>query len=198
MRKTITTDPTSSTRLCCRCKKMLPVSQFATYLGNNLKANSRYRKDGMSASCLTCEKIQHKEYHKRNADRLNARSRSYYRADRGKATRRRREYRRKNRSKVNRNSLNWRIKREFGITLDHRDEMLNAQGGGCAICGTKNWSIKGPVIDHDHKTGTIRGILCSKCNTGLGMFGDDPVRVLKSAAYLLEPRGNETSKDKKD
>jgi hypothetical protein len=59
-----------------------------------------------------------------------------------------------------------------------------AQNSVCAICGSDRWGHKGPAIDHDHITGSIRGILCSNCNQGLGRFHDDPARLLAAARYL--------------
>lgn len=64
--------------------------------------------------------------------------------------------------------------------------MLVRQGSACAACRTSDWGGKDgkPHVDHDHATGKIRGLLCANCNTGLGMFGDDPARLRAAAAYL--------------
>jgi hypothetical protein len=73
------------------------------------------------------------------------------------------------------------LKKNYGITPEQFDTMLLQQGGACAICRE---TIAKPHVDHDHKTGRVRGILCANCNVGLGMFGDD-VKSLRSAiAYL--------------
>lgn len=56
----------------------------------------------------------------------------------------------------------------------------------CAICGSSDRRM---VIDHDHDTGAIRGVLCSQCNSGLGMFGDDAERILVAAQYILRNFG---------
>ena len=79
-----------------------------------------------------------------------------------------------------------RIKK-FGITLEEFDKMLKLQDGKCAICGYSDMSDPNffPVIDHDHATKTVRGLLCMQCNMGIGKFMDDP-RVLRSAAKYLE------------
>ena len=71
----------------------------------------------------------------------------------------------------------------FGITLVQYQEMLEEQGGGCAICGKKK-ELKALSVDHDPKTGEIRGILCGGHNRALGLFGDDPALLRAAAAYL--------------
>lgn len=80
--------------------------------------------------------------------------------------------------------------RKYGITFEQRDAMLAEQGGVCAICERAypggrwdEWHV-----DHCHETGAIRGILCNDCNAGLGILGDDPVRLRRAADYLEEAR----------
>ncbi|WP_414464373.1 endonuclease VII domain-containing protein [Hyphomicrobium sp. DY-1] len=58
------------------------------------------------------------------------------------------------------------------------------QNGCCAICGRKP-EKRSLVVDHEHGTGVVRGLICYHCNTGLGMFGDDPSRILSALNYLL-------------
>jgi hypothetical protein len=63
-----------------------------------------------------------------------------------------------------------------------------AQGGGCAICGRTpddapgRWSRLN--IDHDHKTGKVRGVLCHGCNSGIGHLQDDPALLRRAAEYV--------------
>lgn len=75
-----------------------------------------------------------------------------------------------------------RREREFGITREAYAEMEAVQGGRCAICGEV--PEKSLHIDHDHKTGQVRGLLCGHCNRGLGLFRDDPDRLKAAARYL--------------
>ncbi|MFI5620163.1 endonuclease VII domain-containing protein [Streptomyces sp. NPDC051567] len=72
------------------------------------------------------------------------------------------------------------LKRKCGITEAERDEMIAARGGVCLIC------LKAPAVhvDHCHKTGRVRGVLCFNCNTGLGLLKEDPDRARRAAEYL--------------
>lgn len=62
------------------------------------------------------------------------------------------------------------------------DRLVELQGGLCAICGID--IHRRPHLDHCHATGAVRGALCGKCNTGLGMFRDSPLFCEKAAIYL--------------
>lgn len=75
------------------------------------------------------------------------------------------------------------LERTYGLTLEQRQEMLDAQGGVCAICGEA--ASKGWHVDHSHKTGKIRGVLCGGCNTALGGMRDSPA-ILRAAAVYVE------------
>lgn len=80
--------------------------------------------------------------------------------------------------------------RRFGITRQEYAELFHKQDGKCAICNSPETAkrlgkIKALAVDHDHKTGRVRGLLCSDCNTGIGKLKDDP-KVLQSAIRYLE------------
>ena len=69
-----------------------------------------------------------------------------------------------------------KLKERYGITLEEYDTMLLEQNGGCKICGSPDPKRKGSkhlVVDHCHDTGAVRGLLCYRCNVGLGNFEDD-------------------------
>ena len=83
------------------------------------------------------------------------------------------------------------LKRLYGLTLKDYENLLKKQGGCCKICGTKEPGGHGVfVVDHDHVTGRVRGLLCSNCNRGLGFFNDSPETLRQGASYL-EPRKTE-------
>lgn len=77
--------------------------------------------------------------------------------------------------------------RQYGITHAEYLALLEAQGGVCAICGNGPSKTRTLHVDHDHVTGTVRGLLCTRCNPMLGYAHDD-VAVLQAAiAYLTRP-----------
>lgn len=90
--------------------------------------------------------------------------------------------------------LNQRLKK-FGINLNEYRRILKEQGGKCAICGSEIGDVMGNrlYVDHDHVSGKVRGLLCSKCNFGLGNFNDD-IELMKKAIKYLEG-SNESSGD---
>lgn len=79
----------------------------------------------------------------------------------------------------------YHYKRLYGITIEERDAMLQAQGGVCLCCQSVPTTSKTPWhVDHNHKTGAVRGILCLHCNITLGHARDNPELLRKLADYL--------------
>ncbi len=82
------------------------------------------------------------------------------------------------------------LKRNYGITLEEYDRMYFEQGGVCLTCGkpetAKNqYGLRRLAVDHDHKTGRVRGLLCTCCNRLIGLARDD-VNTLKRIINYLE------------
>lgn len=78
----------------------------------------------------------------------------------------------------------YNLKKDYGITPEEYDAMLQAQGGTCAIChGTE--SVGRLAVDHCHATGVVRGLLCTNCNQAIGKLRDD-TQLLKNAINYLE------------
>jgi hypothetical protein len=72
----------------------------------------------------------------------------------------------------------------YGITDEHYQTMFLAQDGTCAVCkqpetaiDTRTQRIANLHVDHDHKTGKVRALLCRGCNTAYGLLGEDPERI---------------------
>ena len=80
---------------------------------------------------------------------------------------------------------------KYGVEPEEFARLLTHQGGGCAVCQrTLGGSAGKPgrysrlAVDHNHRTGDVRGLLCMDCNLGIGKFDDDPQRLERAAAYL--------------
>lgn len=107
------------------------------------------------------------------------------------------KWRTNNRAKANRASANSHRKSRIGIEPHEYDQLLEDQGGVCAICKekcttkTQKGVQKSLAADHDHVTGATRGLLCSKCNTAIGLLGDDPAVIAAALAYLSSHKPTE-------
>lgn len=78
----------------------------------------------------------------------------------------------------------YRLLRTYGLTQDQYDTLLRFQGGVCAICrGFRRYQL---AVDHDHKTGQVRGLLCKLCNGRLLTSVRDDVEALRRAVAYLE------------
>lgn len=89
------------------------------------------------------------------------------------------KYRAKNRANIN---LKNRVRR-YKITVEEYDRISESQNGCCAICGTE-LNGRNVRIDHNHKTGEIRGLLCTSCNSGIGLLKDSSDVMMRAARYL--------------
>lgn len=146
----------TAARYCIRCAQTKPASEFH---------KDRKRIDGLSFYCKKCNHL---------ADQAQK--------DRDPETYRARQARR---------SYKWALRTKYGLTLAEYEAMADAQGGVCAICKrpqtavSKTGAVKLMPVDHDHRTGKNRGLLCDPCNIGLGAFEDDIVRLSAAIDYLL-------------
>ncbi len=75
------------------------------------------------------------------------------------------------------------LKIMYGVTKEEYNKMYKKQGGVCAICRTKS-KVKALSVDHNHKTGEVRKLLCNKCNFVIGLVNEDKSILLKCIKYL--------------
>ena len=143
------------------------------------------------------KKAQKHRYYIKNQERLRAKQKKYREEHRDQVRMINKKYQETHRDKVHgwNNKYNVAHKKEkhskhlqrsYGISLKDYDALLDAQGGRCLICQTLDSTPHGRFcVDHCHKTGKIRGLLCVRCNSGLGHFKDSPDLLLTAAKYLL-------------
>jgi len=148
---------------CSKCGEQKPLDQFH---------RDSKRKDGRHGHCKTCVLARVSKYRADNLDKVRA-------AQRLSKKRRPDVYRNKN------------LKYQYGITLDDYNRMLVQQNHTCAICHQpetmlhpRSGRVKELAVDHCHSTGTVRGLLCNRCNTTIGLFNDDPETLRAAIAYL--------------
>lgn len=85
--------------------------------------------------------------------------------------------------------INKYYERNYHISLEEYLNLAEKQKFKCALCGKENFAMKeihsgALVVDHDHKTGTIRGLLCHNCNRALGLLEDNSLTIKKIIPYL--------------
>lgn len=79
-----------------------------------------------------------------------------------------------------------RSKRRYGVTKKDFDELFKRQNGQCKLCRENlKAGTKSVHIDHCHKTKNVRGILCARCNLGIGRFGDNIDGMMEAVRYLI-------------
>jgi hypothetical protein len=113
-----------------------------------------------------------RRYRQANPDRDRARQRRWRENNRDKIAAKNREYRKRH-PDVN-------MKYKYDLDMDGYNALLEKQGGVCAICRRPGKL----VVDHDHETGKVRGLLHHNCNKAIGMFEDNPEFLEGAAAYL--------------
>lgn len=77
------------------------------------------------------------------------------------------------------------IEKTYDISLEYYNALREIQKFKCAVCKIPETEFSKPlVVDHDHKTGQVRGLLCLKCNMALGLLADSPKRMIRAAMYV--------------
>jgi hypothetical protein len=169
-------------KTCPGCKLELENDKFGIH-------KNRY--DGLQTYCKSCSKEKYEEsrrvsrlkcYHK-DPEKTKTRNREWNNKNKDKRRIQSKRYYLKNKEKVH----EWHMQYSYGITRENREEILKSQNDSCAICGKPANNVDEFDVDHCHNTGTVRGLLCHKCNTGIGFFEDDPELLTKAIQYLVKP-----------
>lgn len=142
-------------KTCLRCRESMAEEEFSKDVR---------RRDGLSPWCRACWKDYMARYGPHYWRDKSARYRERG-GDRVRSMERRRRL------------------AVYGLTPEHYDELVHAQDGVCAIC--QRAPRKGVLsVDHDHRTGKVRGLLCGQCNMAIGAFTDSPPIMARAIEYL--------------
>ena len=162
------------TKRCSKCGNDLPLSAFYQRTGSK----------SHHSACKVCERAMAKDWYERNKDKATAKVKAW-RQQNSDAVK---QYRIDNRQKHYRQEL----VRKYGVEPTWFDEQMRQQGDSCVCCkrefqlGDKQTS---PHVDHCHETKAVRGILCNRCNTVLGLCKDDDKLLSSLARYLRKCHG---------
>jgi len=163
------------TKKCIRCNKILQIGKFY---------KSGQSKDGLATYCIRCESDRKKEARDGNTDLIEKHknnNRLWYQNNKEKNKERNKKWIEENPARYR--ELN--LKHRFGISLEDYNRILEEQNYCCGICGVhRDFITQHMAVDHCHKTGKIRGLLCKNCNSGLGFFQDNNEVLEKAITYL--------------
>lgn len=141
-------------KICTKCKFPLPLSEFW---------NHPHCKNGKRSRCKKCLSAENKQNVDPTGNRERARRWSALNPDKKRGS---------------------NLRRRYGISVSVYEEMFDKQDGKCAICLLPPLEGKHLHVDHDHKTGKIRGLIHNKCNRALGFLNDNPDAFRRAAEYL--------------
>lgn len=161
------------TKLCKKCNVVKPLNDM-------VKKDGSYR-----PTCKECRNSEARERLKndpelREKERLRGKSKYQNRKEKHLAITK----------KYYEENLEWRkdlhLRNTYGITMDDKIAMRESQRNCCAICTEEFPDDKSAYVDHCHTTKKVRGLLCHKCNTGIGMFRDNLEFIRRAGEYLLK------------
>lgn len=157
------TDDLENSKVCTICRLRLPFEAFH---------KSSRSKDGLQTRCRNCYRDWWNERYQSNPE---------FRAKRSEHVGKFHEEKYPSRREKQNNAKLFKM---YGITREQFDVMSAGQGGVCAICSRPPQGKARLSVDHQHETKRIRGLLCDPCNSALGLFGDDPERLMAAIRYL--------------
>jgi hypothetical protein len=149
------------TRRCCSCGETKPVAEFGKFKDISAPINGwRYY-----SRCSECNRRQCSEYGAGNRPKRNARLK---------------RWRKKHPLLAKAADRRGRLRYKYGLTPQDVETMNREQKGKCAICGYAGKL----VVDHCHKTGRVRKLLCASCNTFLGRVENNPQILVNMTDYM--------------
>jgi hypothetical protein len=171
------------TKFCRGCQVEKPTDQFH---------QAKKEKDGLQYRCIECSKQYHAQRYIAQKETIARQIQEYRTNNKDKLAKAQSAWRRNNPDKVKTYQRSTNLKKQFGLSIEQYEAMSIAQNHCCAICKQPETFIHSATnvvaklaVDHCHKTGAIRKLLCKNCNNALGMFKDN-IHILSAAIDYLE------------
>ncbi len=171
-----------TTRICSQCGKEKSLNNFS---------RRPVKKTGKLYRHRECKRCERDGENKRVS--IRRKTDEAYRAKLNKLNK-------KNQIKFRKKIRDYRLRKEYGITSEDYERMMEEQDEKCAICRKGGFPKTGPKrlnIDHNHTTGKVRGLLCVDCNNGVGRFHDDIDFMHNAIQYLIKHDGKEENDSNK-
>jgi hypothetical protein len=202
---------------CSVCKKLRKSSSFHKSSRNN---------DGLDYWCKFCKKIRNKIYNSTHKEKIAKRTKKYYLLHKEETLKQCKKYASEHKKEIKQRQHKWykrnkkshnnytkayylkhkdkllkdgfrqALKRNFNLSINDYNTMMQEQKGVCAICKrtetlkkTNRTSVRRLSVDHDHKTGKVRGLLCNRCNVILGKIEDNTILLNTMIKYLQNNKG---------
>jgi hypothetical protein len=164
-------------KTCTKCRQEKSIDEFR---------KGRAYKDGIRSMCKLCEAAQLQRWRSKNPDKVKAQEKRHN--DRRKAQAKG-YYDPSKKGLMTMQRRNAHLLRKYGISLDDYLKMREAQDGKCAICEELPKPTGNKlelVVDHCHRSGKVRALLCDRCNRALGVVNDDADLLLKLRVYVTD------------
>lgn len=144
---------------CSKCKNLFPATLEFFY-------NNKKHSNGFTSRCKKCCYEAGKKYRANNKEKIKEYGKKYY-ID--------------NKKRLNINQINWHMLNRYGISKENLDVIFIFQKKRCLGCGKK---LEKYYVDHDHKTGEFRGLVCNNCNSIMGYAKDNTLILIRLVKYL--------------
>ena len=171
------------TKLCFSCVQYKPTCCFH---------KAKKEKDGFQYQCIDCSKQYHAKRYIEQKDKLKVQLKKYKEENKEKLEVASLLWKKNNPDKVKQYQRTSNLRKNFGLSMDEYEQMLEKQNNLCAICEKPETFIHHQTketarlaVDHCHKTNKVRKLLCKSCNTALGLFKDD-IGVMENAVQYLK------------
>jgi hypothetical protein len=161
-------------KTCRICKKAKPYSDFYKMSG---------MRDGHRNECKDCNLARRRAKYRENPEPYIRRTQRWRENNPDRYMAYKAWYRETHKEQRRVQNRSGYLRRKYGLAPAEFDFLVVAQAGRCAICNREDG--KELRVDHDHKTGIVRGLLCGSCNRAMGLFHEDPNRFRSAEMYLL-------------